>query len=142
MAMVQPLPTALLVDDDPEMLLLWRLLLNAGGHVGPIHEARGGEEALGWLLRVRPDVVVTDLRMPRVSGFEVLAAVRTLYPEAIVVATSGADEVEAEALDAGASLFLPKYRSGTRDLTDAVDDLIRQRRMASASLGATRPPRR
>ncbi len=59
----------LVVDDEPEILLLVSKVLEARGH--RVSAARDGEEALAAVERDRPDVVVLDLNLPRVDGFEV-----------------------------------------------------------------------
>ena len=49
-----------------------------------------GLEALSQLNRVMPDVIVSDLNMPRMSGFDLLAVVRRCFPGIVTVAMSGA----------------------------------------------------
>jgi len=71
--------------------------------------ARDGEEALGYLLTQHFDVLLTDLRMPKMDGFELLQHVHTLpssHRPGRVVAISG--EYEASALHGQPVQFLPK----------------------------------
>ena len=71
--------------------------------------ARDGEEGLGYLLTQHFDVLLTDLRMPRMDGFELLAHCNTLpqsHRPARVIAISG--EYEASALHGQPVQFLPK----------------------------------
>jgi CheY-like chemotaxis protein len=75
--------TVLVADDDEDMRALVSETLRADGH--RVMEARDGEELLGHLERAlddpaeRPDVVVTDVLMPRLSGLGVLDALRRAH---------------------------------------------------------------
>ncbi|MAF11535.1 hypothetical protein CMK11_13885 [Candidatus Poribacteria bacterium] len=84
--------TILVVDDDlPIRTLLARFL----GRTYAIHQAADGEEA--WAIiqsePTRPDLVITDIRMPRTDGVTLLARVREEYPHIGVVMMSGTDAV-------------------------------------------------
>lgn len=106
----------LLVDDDADFLVIWRLLLAHDGRFSAPTEARGGEEALRLLRSSgRPDLVLSDVRMGAVSGFDVLADVQEQHPGTPVVLTSSAEGTRLEALTRGASLFLAKSQT-TMDL--------------------------
>jgi CheY-like chemotaxis protein len=72
-AMAGYLATVLICDDEPSLRELIRISLD-----GPYQfvEADNGEESLEIARRLRPDVIILDMMMPRRSGLEVLAAVR------------------------------------------------------------------
>lgn len=93
-------------DHTPTRMAMSRLIRQAGAEVTT---ARDGEEGLGYLLTQRFDVLLTDLRMPRMDGFELLAHCHTL-PESHrpgrVIAISG--EYEASALNGQPVQFLAK----------------------------------
>lgn len=59
----------LVVDDEPELLKLISRILVASQHV--VVSARDGEEALAMAQRERPELVILDLNLPRIDGFEV-----------------------------------------------------------------------
>ena len=65
----------LVVDDEPDIVKLVTRLLEARGH--RVGVARDGEEALESAGRERPDVIVLDLNLPRVDGFEVCRRLKT-----------------------------------------------------------------
>jgi CheY-like chemotaxis protein len=93
----------LVVDDDPSVRdSVARLLMSAGYDVAA---ADDGLEALSQLNRVMPDVIVSDLNMPRMSGFDLLAVVRRCFPGIVTVAMSGAyrnsDELPPEVIADG-----------------------------------------
>jgi len=93
-------------DHTPTRMAMSRLIRQAGADVTT---ARDGEEALGYLLTQHFDVLLTDLRMPKMDGFELLQHCQTLpqsHRPARVIAISG--EYEASALHGQPVHFLPK----------------------------------
>jgi DNA-binding response OmpR family regulator len=76
----------LVVDDDPDIRLLLRLELAAEGH--EIIEAGDGEAALAAVLSQTPDIVLLDMMMPVLDGWEVLRAVDPTTAPPIVVVTA------------------------------------------------------
>lgn len=95
------------------------LLGDAGIEV--IGQAGTTAEAIGSIVRLRPDVAVLDARLPDGSGIEVCKAVRTQAPDTAVLILTSYEDDDAlfEAIMAGASGFLLKQVRGT-DLVDAV----------------------
>lgn len=93
-------------DHAPTRMALGRLIRQAGAEVVT---ARDGEEGLGYLLTQRFDVLLTDLRMPVMDGFELVQHCMRLpetHRPGRVIAISG--EYEAGALHNSAVAFLPK----------------------------------
>jgi DNA-binding NarL/FixJ family response regulator len=100
----------LLVDDDALVRAGLSMMLDGSDSLVIVGEATDGDEVPAAVAKHRPDVVLMDLRMPRVSG---IAATRRLRaapdpPEVIVLTTFDADENVLGALRAGASGFLLK----------------------------------
>ena len=77
----------LIVDDDEEVRLLERHILEGAGH--ELFFAKNGEEAMRLYMRLSPDVVITDLQMPRGDGLELIEALTGLYPDVRIIAASG-----------------------------------------------------
>lgn len=105
-------PLVLVVDDMAETRRLMRRLIERDRM--RVAEAETGEAALRAIATRRPDVVVLDLRLPGMSGFDVARAVRA-DPDPGIAATpllacsaSVQAEVRLEALDAGCDAFLGK----------------------------------
>ena len=73
-----------------------------------VGEAADGDEALVVVERLQPDVVIIDLRMPRLDGITATALIKARWPRIRVVAHSLADELRDEALAAGADAFVAK----------------------------------
>ena len=99
----------LVVDDDPSIRKMIVASLKRDGYV--FREASNGKEALDLMRSERPSVVVLDLMMPVLSGWDVLQA-REIEPElkeipVIVISANRAPEVAA-AVDMGICAFLPK----------------------------------
>src|ERR687889_1265214 len=93
---VKKLRILIVEDHTPTRMAMSRLIRQAGAEV---LTARDGEEGLGYLLTQRFDVLLTDLRMPKMDGFELLHHCQTLpesHRPARVIAISG--EYEAGAL--------------------------------------------
>lgn len=83
-------PSVLLVDDSKDGLLVRRALLEEQGF--DVQIARNGEEGLK-LFEARPfDVVVTDYRMPVMSGLELIRRIRAIKPQTPIVLLSGVVE--------------------------------------------------
>ncbi|WP_258726869.1 response regulator [Cellulomonas sp. NS3] len=111
----------LLVDDEQLVRAGLRLILETAGDLTVVGEAPDGQAALDAVRRGRPDVVLMDLRMPRLDGLAATVALHaTPDPPAVVVLTTfDTDEDVFRALEAGAAGFLLKD-TPPRDLIDAV----------------------
>jgi DNA-binding NtrC family response regulator len=83
--------TLLLVDDEPSIISSLRRLLRREGYV--LHTASSGEEALEVLAREKVDMVLSDGRMPGMSGIDLLKKVKASYPEVVRMILSGYTDV-------------------------------------------------
>jgi DNA-binding NarL/FixJ family response regulator len=98
--------SVLIVDDQPIARAGFRSVLAAAPRIEVVGEAADGEEAVELARRLRPDVVLMDIRMPRLDGIE--ATRRLAGLKVLILTTFGLDEYIVEALRAGASGFLLK----------------------------------
>lgn len=100
----------LLADDHDLVRGGLRAALRNHPEFNVLAEARDGEEAVEEALRVRPDLVVMDVRMPKMSGIEACREIRNTLPETnVLMLTSFADEKAVmAAIVAGASGFMLK----------------------------------
>ncbi|HJR03745.1 MAG TPA: response regulator transcription factor [Methylomirabilota bacterium] len=80
------MPRILLVDDDPAWRNLYRMALESQFD---LFEATDGYQALSVLGAVRPDVIVLDLRMPRMDGMDFIRRLSRLSPRPKVIICSG-----------------------------------------------------
>ena len=101
-----------LVADDEEMVRYgFRMILEAQPDIAVIGEADDGTSAVEAARRLTPDVVLMDIRMPKMDGLEatrILLSRVTPPPRVVVLTTFDRDEYVYEALKAGASAFLLK----------------------------------
>lgn len=81
-------PSILVIDDEQGILDTLRILLKNEGF--DVATAQGGKAGLEALKASAPDIVLTDIRMPQVSGLDILAAVKEQDPETPVVLMSSA----------------------------------------------------
>ena len=95
----------MVVEDQPQILRSLLKLLNESPEVEVIASALSGEAALAELTKVRPDVILQDLGLPRMSGIEVTREVKARWPAVEVLVFTVFDEEEKviEAAKAGAS---------------------------------------
>ncbi len=98
----------LVADDEPKLGNVVAQMLELDGH--EVVRVEGGTEALARLGEGRFDVVVTDLRMPKVDGLAVLRAARALPrpPEVVVMTAHATAESAVEAMKAGAADYVTK----------------------------------
>jgi DNA-binding response OmpR family regulator len=120
--------TVLIVDDEPNIVVsLEYLLQRAGYHV---IVARDGQEALDVIGLMAPDLVLLDVMLPRLSGFDVCRRIRDTpawKAMRVVMLTAKGREVEAnQGLAFGADAYVTKPFS-TRDLLVQIDALLRPR---------------
>jgi DNA-binding NarL/FixJ family response regulator len=143
-------PVRVLVVDDQALVRegLMTLLGTAEG-INPVASAIDGEEAVAQASRHRPDVVLMDLRMPKLDGVEATRQIRAALPDTeIVVLTTHADEASIlDALRAGARGYLTKD-AGLAEISRAVHaaanhqallDPVVQSRLVAAAGAAARP---
>ncbi len=99
-----------IVDDHPMVREGLEAMLESEDGFDVAAVASNGEEALTVVPKARPDVVLSDVRMPRMDGFAMLEHLRRLVPETRVVLLAGMPlkDEEARAKAAGASGYLPK----------------------------------
>src|SRR5271157_4206384 len=113
----------LVVDDEPRVREGWARLLDKAGY--DVSTAEHGFDALLQLRRTVPDVIISDLNMPQMSGFEFLSVVRRRFPAIPVVAVSGAYE-SGERIPGGviADAFYAKGQHRPEELLRTVAELI------------------
>jgi DNA-binding NarL/FixJ family response regulator len=98
----------LIADDRARTRRALRAVLATQPGFQLIGEAADGEEAVAEVERLRPDVVILDIRMPRLDGIAATARIKARWPEIRVIAHSLAEDLSGQALAAGADAFVPK----------------------------------
>jgi len=119
--------TIVVADDTPDYRDMVRYLLASMADTMIVGEATDGEEALALVRLHRPDLVITDLIMPRLNGIELTRHIRQELPETRVVLMSSyaEDAYLLMASDSGADAFVNKQVI-MNALLPAIRDLIRR----------------
>ncbi len=101
-------PLILVVDDEPTVLRALRVALEAQHYV--VSAVLTGEDALARITNAAFDLVLLDLGLPGMNGFDVIRRVRVLFPTLpiIVLSAQGEDAAKVEALDLGADDYVAK----------------------------------
>ena len=123
--------SVLIVDDEDHIVTsLSYVMKNAGFEVS---SASDGEQALEKISSIKPDLVILDVMMPKLDGFEVCKAVRAdsrLNSVRIIILTAkGRDTERQKGLELGADDYLTKPFS-TRDILDRAKELLAVERIA------------
>jgi two-component system KDP operon response regulator KdpE len=114
----------LVVDDEPQVRRALRAILT--GHGCSVVEARDGEEAVEEIAADRPDLVLLDINMPGIDGFEACRRIRETSDVPIIIVTvRGNERDKVVALDAGADDYLVKP-FGTQELLARVRAAVRR----------------
>jgi DNA-binding response OmpR family regulator len=120
------LATVLICDDEPSLRELIRVSLD-----GPYSfaEADDGEKSLEIARRLRPDVIILDMMMPRLSGLEVLSEIRgdRELAETPVIVLTAQPSTKEEALRCGADIVMVKPFEPVQ-ITAAVEEVLAGRR--------------
>lgn len=123
----------LVVDDEPKIRDVLRRYLMADGF--EVSEAATGEEGLERLRAFHPDVVVLDVRLPGMDGFEVLAELRKTSTAYVLMLTARAEEVDKLlGLTLGADDYVSKPFS-PREVSARVKALLRRSRAPETAAG-------
>ena len=122
----------LVVDDEPRYLKVIRFNLEAGGYL--VTCAATGEEALGLLQARDPDLVVLDIMLPDMDGFEVCRRARELSDTPIIMLTAkGAAEDKVQGLRLGADDYVSKPFSAL-ELVARVEAVLRRAHPAETTV--------
>lgn len=127
------MPRFIAVDDSPVELRLVQGLLNTFDDADVV-TASNGVEALAKARDRRPDVVVSDLRMPEMDGLGLIDAMREQFPGVpiVIITSQGSEDLAVEALQQGAAGYLAK-RWVARDLVSVVESLLEVSRRTECS---------
>jgi two-component system response regulator HydG len=101
-------PAVLIVDDESGILQSLEILLRTNGYTPLL--AHGGKRGLEMLGEVNPDIILTDIRMPAVTGVEILAAARESQPDVPVILMTAQATLQSamQAVNAGAFYYIQK----------------------------------
>ena len=119
----------MLVEDDNSLREIYSIRLTAEGYT--IVSAGDGEEALAVAVRERPDLVISDVMMPKISGFDMLDILRST-PETkdikvIMMTALSSEDQRARGENLGADRYLVKSQVGIEDVVNVVHEVLGDR---------------
>jgi CheY-like chemotaxis protein len=112
----------LVVEDEPTIRQLFAALLTAAGY--SVAEAVDGFAALEEVRRKRPALILSDLNMPRMTGFELLSIVRRRFPSIRVIAMSGAFVGDSVPDGVSADAFYEKSGRHIGTLVEVIENIL------------------
>ncbi len=134
------MPKILLVEDDNNLREIYEARLQAEGYT--IVSAKDGEEALVVAKDERPDLIISDVMMPKISGFEMLDILRNTAElkntKVIMLTALGQAEDQSRASHLGADRYLVKSQVTLEDIVKVSHDLLEDN--GEASVAGSEPP--
>lgn len=129
----------LLVEDDQSLREIYGIRLVAEGY--EIISAGDGEEALAAAVRERPDLIVSDVMMPKISGFDMLDILRstpeTQKIKVIMMTALSSDDQRKRGENLGADRYLVKSQVGIEDVVNVIHEVLGDRGEASTPITQT-----
>lgn len=129
----------LLVEDDQSLREIYGIRLTAEGY--EIASAGDGEAALALAVKERPDLIISDVMMPKISGFDMLDILRstpeTANIKVIMMTALSADDQKARGESLGADRFLVKSQVGIEDVVNAVHEVLNDTNGAPTTTATT-----
>lgn len=128
----------MLVEDDTNLSEIYQARLTAEGY--QIVSAHDGEEALALAAKEKPDLIVSDVMMPKISGFEMLDILRNTEglrdTKVIMLTALGQAEDKTRAEGLGADRYLVKSQVTLEDIVKAAQELLDPNTIAAAAAAA------
>ena len=124
----------LVVEDEPLIRRLFSMLLTSAGY--SVAEADNGFAALEEIRRQRPALILSDLNMPRMTGFELLSVIRRRFPAIHVIAMSGAFAGSQVPSGVAADAFYEKSGRPIGTLVEIIESILK----ANATQASANPP--
>ncbi len=131
----------MLVEDDKSLREIYGVRLLAEGY--DIISAGDGEEALAMAIKDRPDLIVSDVMMPKISGFDMLDILRSTTEtkdiKVIMMTALSSDEQRKRGEQLGADMYLVKSQVGIEDVVKAVHQVLGDKPGAAPATTAPAP---
>lgn len=128
----------LVAEDEHDIRELIQLTLSFGGHAVTV--VNNGAEAVQKVAELRPDLIMLDVRMPKMSGYEACRAIKAMEAfgkvPVVFLTAKGQDEEVQSGIDVGAAAYILKPFSPD-DLNRRVAELLKQRSASTDEAGTT-----
>jgi two-component system response regulator DesR len=132
---VQQKIRVVLAEDQEMVLGALAALLEMEGDIAVVAQARNGRQAVEAVRKHQPDVLITDIEMPEMTGLDAAAAIKGSSTRVVMVTTFARPGYLRRAMDAGASAYLLKARPAT-ELANAVRKVHQGQRVIDPELAA------
>ena len=125
-------PRILVVDDDVDLVIAYITRLHAEGY--KVYGAFDGEEALELTAALKPDLVITEILLPRLSGFDVIDILKSVpelkhIPVIILCGLTTQEDID-RGLGLGAAEYLVKKNTTLDDLVDSIKRVLKKTKKA------------
>lgn len=132
----------LLVEDDKSLREIYGVRLLAEGY--DIVSAGDGEEALSTAIKENPDLIISDVMMPKISGFDMLDILKsnasTKNIKVIMMTALSSDDQRERGKKLGADRYLVKSQVGVEDVVNVVHEVLEDENVARKPIVAPVPP--
>ena len=124
----------MVVEDDAALREIYSIRITAEGY--EVVSASDGEEALAVAVREKPDLILSDVMMPKISGFDMLDILRstpeTASIKVIMMTALSSDDQRARGERLGADKYLVKSQVGIEDVINSIHEILGDRADAPA----------
>ena len=131
----------MVVEDDAALREIYSIRITAEGY--DVVSAGDGEEALAMAVREKPDLILSDVMMPKISGFDMLDIIRatpeTAKIKVVMMTALSADDQRARGESLGADRYLVKSQVGIEDVIAVIHEVLGDK-PAAAPAPATAAP--
>lgn len=131
----------MVVEDDASLREIYSIRITAEGY--EVVSAGDGEEALAMAVREKPDLILSDVMMPKISGFDMLDILRatpeTAKIKVIMMTALSADDQRARGERLGADRYLVKSQVGIEDVVNVIHEVLGDKQPAAAPAEALTP---
>ena len=132
----------MVVEDDAALREIYSIRITAEGY--EVVSAGDGEEALAVAVREKPDLILSDVMMPKISGFDMLDILRstpeTANIKVIMMTALSADDQRARGERLGADRYLVKSQVGIEDVVNTIHEVLGDRAAAPEAPAAPATP--
>lgn len=132
----------MVVEDDAALREIYSIRITAEGY--EVVSAGDGEEALAVAVREKPDLILSDVMMPKISGFDMLDILRNTPETAdikiIMMTALSSDDQRARGERLGADRYLVKSQVGIEDVVNAIHEVLGDKTVATPELASDPVP--
>lgn len=132
----------MIVEDDVALREIYSIRLSAEGYT--IVTAGDGEEALAVAVRERPDLILSDVMMPKISGFDMLDIIRstpeTQAIKVVMMTALSSEDQRRRGEQLGADRYLVKSQVGIEDVVNVIHEVLGDKDEATPAAPAAQQP--